>query len=218
MTTNLPSVDVSSARLPASYEQAKTALATCLSIDECHAWADKAIAMASYAKQAQDDTLSKYATRIKARAIRRCGELLKSIPASKGGDPSLFARGDAPTSVTRSQAAEDAGMSRDQKVTALRVASVDQADFDEQVESDFPPTITALAEQGRKTAVDLGDITAADYKTATRVMGALREFAKFCGSTDPASSVRGFKPHEIENLRQFVAVADAWLDVFSVHL
>lgn len=217
MTNNLPSVDVSSARLPASYEQAKTALATCLSIDECHAWADKAIAMASYAKQAQDDTLAKYATRIKARAIRRCGELLKAIPEARGANQNIS--GDDPTKVvTRTDAAADAGMSRDQKVTALRVASVDQADFDEQVESESPPTITALAEQGRKTAVDLGDITAADYKAATRVMGALREFAKFCGSTDPASSVRGFKPHEVENLRQFVAVADAWLDVFSVHL
>jgi hypothetical protein len=44
---------------------------------------DKAAALASYAKQAGDDEMMKTAVRIRDRAIRRAGELLKQIePAS----------------------------------------------------------------------------------------------------------------------------------------
>jgi hypothetical protein len=63
----------------------KRAIAECSRIDECQTWADKAEAMASYAKQSKDDSLRKMADRIQARAIRRCGELLKQIEPAKGG-------------------------------------------------------------------------------------------------------------------------------------
>ncbi len=52
------------AQLPQTYQSAKTALAECASIDECQTWADKAAALASYAKQANDDELMKMAVRI----------------------------------------------------------------------------------------------------------------------------------------------------------
>jgi hypothetical protein len=71
--TSLPDID--SARLPQTYQAAKTALATCENIDECKSWSDKAAAMASYAKMAKDEELGKMCVRIRGRAIRRCGEL-----------------------------------------------------------------------------------------------------------------------------------------------
>jgi hypothetical protein len=46
--------------------------------------------------------------------------------------------------------ARDAGLSRDRAITALRVASISRERFEAQVESDEPPTVTALADQGRK--------------------------------------------------------------------
>ena len=67
----LPTITPSQARLPRTYEAAREALATCQDIDECKEWADKAAALASYAKQAEDETLLKMAARIKARATRR---------------------------------------------------------------------------------------------------------------------------------------------------
>ena len=75
--SQLPSI--AKAELPALYQQAQTALAQCERIDECKDWADKAQAMASYAKQSQDDDLFKHAPRIQLRAVRRYGELLKEI-------------------------------------------------------------------------------------------------------------------------------------------
>ena len=119
LPSGLPSVH--NAKLPKMYEGAKEALAECSRIDECADWANKAEALASYAKQAGDESLRKTADRIQARAIRRCGELLKEIrPAKNQHEVKVRASGGAPTS--RTQAAKDAGLSRDQRVAALPAA------------------------------------------------------------------------------------------------
>jgi len=44
--------------------------------------------------------------------------------------------------LNRTEAATQAGLSERQKVTALRVASVPESDFQQAVESDSPPTVT----------------------------------------------------------------------------
>jgi hypothetical protein len=95
---------VTSAPLPAIYENAKVALAECERIDECQNWANRAEALASYARQANDDDLRRMADRIQARAIYRAGELLKQIPPDPGGRPAKTQDGAVP-SLTRSQAA-----------------------------------------------------------------------------------------------------------------
>ena len=104
---------VRNAKLPAVYVEAQKALAACQKIDECKAWADKAAAIASYAKQAQDQTLMDTATRIKARAIRRCGEILKEMKKSQG-ERTDRPKGGAPPRSRRARA-QAAGLSRDQE-------------------------------------------------------------------------------------------------------
>ena len=69
----LPTITPSQARLPRTYEAAREALATCQDIDECKEWADKAAALASYARQSEDVELERMAARIRARAMRRAG-------------------------------------------------------------------------------------------------------------------------------------------------
>jgi hypothetical protein len=98
--STLPSV--ANAKLPETYERAKTALAECSSIDECQSWADKAEALASYAKMSDDDSLRKMADRIQARALRRCGELLQQVKTATGNHLKS-AGGD---SLSRTQAAK----------------------------------------------------------------------------------------------------------------
>lgn len=61
---------------------------------------------------------------------------------------------------SRKQAASDAGMSHRQMHTALRVANVPSANFDNQVESDDPPTIPKLAHQGTKPRAPILDLKA----------------------------------------------------------
>ena len=111
---------VKNARLPDVYIEAKNALVECQRIDECKAWADKAAAIASYAKQAQDETLMATATRIKARAIRRCGELLKEIEKGKPGRPKKGVGADPISrNAGRKASATAAGLSERQRNAAL---------------------------------------------------------------------------------------------------
>jgi len=102
--------------------------------------------------QARDDTLRKHADRIQARAIRRCGELLKQIEPAHGGD--RRSNGGHPPIESRKAAADEAGLSEHQRKTALRVANVPADDFERQVESDSPPTITALADHAGSAALE----------------------------------------------------------------
>lgn len=210
----LPSV--SHAKLPATYIAAQKALAECSRIDECHDWANKAEALASYAKQAKDDQLRKMAERIQARAIRRCGVLLKQIPPKKGGDQKSTGRS---RPIDRKTAATDAGLSDRQRKTALRVASVPEPDFERQVESELPPTVSKLAEQGTKPRLlDLGSSKPKDFALATQALATLRRFAEFCGKHDAAAVAAGVRPSEAATARQNVRAIDSWLDQFVTRI
>jgi len=135
LPAGLPSI--ANAKLPAVYANAKTALAQCERIDECKDWADKAAALASYAKQADDKSLHRMATRIQVRAIQRCGDLLKQIDAAKNQHDAekrsrLAGVGGGPS--TRREAGKGAGLSERQQKTAVRVANVPKDEFEAAVE------------------------------------------------------------------------------------
>lgn len=139
---------VGSARLPEAYQDARKALAACNSIDECAEWADKAAAIASYARQADDPDLENYARRIRLRATRRLGEILLTFDGrggnrSKDQTPPVFAP------LPRAQAAQNAGVSRHKADTAVSIARIDDDDFAAIVESPDPPGTTSLAQSGR---------------------------------------------------------------------
>lgn len=211
---NVPAAVVN-AQLPQNYEAAKMALAACDRIDECKDWADKAAALASYAKMADDKKLEKYATRVRARAIRRCGELLQTIEKSGGGRPSQETRAASGPSSTRTSAAKDAGMSGRRKKTALRVAAVPEEEFDAAVDSDTPPTISDLAEQGtkkRKTPAEIiGDRDPRDFQAAAQALGALRRFVEMTQQLDPAAVVRGSDTSERAEMADLVQRIPTWI-------
>ena len=168
------------ARLPASYEAAKVALRDCAQIDECLAWANKAEALASYARQAHDDEMRKMADRIQARALKRCGELLREIEPSRGANQHI--RAGALPKVTRTLMATNAGLSEHQRKTALRVANVPETEFERALESDQPPTVTALAERGKIPCVrppaDLSRRSYSNVTVVTEALGGLRRFVE----------------------------------------
>ena len=71
--------------------------------------------------------------RIRDRAIRRCGELLKQVEPARGANQNISTGTD--TNVTRKSVAQDAGLSKRQKDTAIRVANVPEQQFQTAVES-----------------------------------------------------------------------------------
>lgn len=72
--------------------------------------------------------------------------MLKQVEPQRGARSDL---GRAPTQ-SRGDFAREAGMSPHQQKQALRVANVPVQDFEAQVESNKPPTLSALASQGIK--------------------------------------------------------------------
>jgi len=204
-------INVANARLPETYENAKTALATCNRIDECQEWANKAEALASYAKMADDDALRKLADRIQARAVNRCGELLKQHN-SQGRRTDKLSEGAHGKS--QGEAARAAGLSEHQELTSVRVANIPPEEFNAAVESDDPPTVTALAEQGKKPRKPPPD----GFAEASKLIGAVKRFAEFCGTHDPALVANGVLSTETANLRSLVSTIDGWLDQFVVNL
>jgi len=206
----------STGTLPAKYEAAKVALMECNSVDECKDWADKAAALASYARQSQDDEMEKTAMRIRARAVRRCGELLKEIEKAQGKRTDIQLSRDAPTKFqTRKDAAKDAGLSKDQAVAAIRVANVPEEEFEQQVESPDPPTVTKLAEQGKKPAPGkpiyekLG-MTKQQFQAGMYFRGDMDRYIESMTRHDPKDVASGSTPEERKHTKENLNIIDAY--------
>ncbi|MGW8134157.1 hypothetical protein ACWGNZ_00765 [Sphingomonas zeae] len=234
-------LNTAGARLPAAYEAARTALANCASVDECQTWASKAAALASYARQADDETLQKHALRIQSRAVRRCGELLKELrsqgarsdliaatemadgTARKSGDelrdgtvpksPKEPPEGDLPKSA--SAAAREAGMSERQQKTAIRVANVPAAHFEAAVESDEPPTVTRLADMGRMTNAAADAPAPPGFQAQIQLMGHARRLAEFATVHDPAFVGQAVTDYNRRELRGHVARCRRFLNALA---
>ena len=212
--SNLPTLsDPAPARLPVTYEAAQRALTECQRVDECKDWSDKAAALASYARQAKDESLLRLAQRIQLRAVNRCGELLKQVP--RGDEATRYGQVGAVPPVTRTQVATHAGLSERQRKDALRVANVPRDTFEAAVESESPPTVTAMASWGTKPRQAAAK-TPADVKLANDAGGLLRSFAAFCSVHDPVRVAQATR--DPDGCRGNVHTIDRWLDRFVTHL
>ena len=213
--SSLPTVpDPANARLPVTYEAAQKALAECQRVDEVKDWADKAAALAAYARMAKNDNLRLMALRIQERATRRMGELLKQIPPATGVHlPS--AKRDGAVPLGREQIATAAGLSERQRKTALRLASIPKDQFESAVESGSPPTLSAMAKWGTLPRAP-AEATPEDAQLARKARDLLRELAAFCGVHDPIRIARAMR--DSESCRGNVETIDAWLDQFVTNL
>ncbi|MCF1744753.1 hypothetical protein [Paradevosia shaoguanensis] len=209
--SDIAQISVATARIPQTYANAKTALYNCVSVDECQSWADKAAALASYAKQAKDEELMRMATRIRDRAIRRAGELLKQIEPKRGANQNIGAAADTKV-LTRTDAAEQAGMSKRQAVTAIRVANVPAEQFEKLVESSTPPTVTKLAEMGTtpapKPIIDLHGRDPGEFNRSLHFVGDVEEYARQAAEFDLERLLPGLIPAEAERLRAAIQKID----------
>jgi hypothetical protein len=130
----------------------------------------------------------------------------------QGGRPARNGIGD----VTVSKAAQDGGLSKRQRDTAVRVARLDSEEFESAVESDRPPSVEALAKRGTKTRPrpplwDLNGRDPADFKLATHALGQMRETAVFVAKTDAAAVVRGLSGRERQQMRGCIATLLPWV-------
>jgi hypothetical protein len=164
----LATIDIAAARMPSSYKQAKIALASCANIDECQDWANKAEALASYAKMAGDDSLRTMADRIQARAVRRMGELYKTFNAQ--GQRTDQLKEGALQKLTQKEVAKSAGISEHQAKQAVRVANVPEEKFEAAIEAPKPATVTALAETGKRVRT----VRTEGFKRVSHLIGTVK--------------------------------------------
>jgi hypothetical protein len=114
------------------YDTARKALAEAHAVDEVKDIRDKAQAMAAYARQAKDQDLVAWATEIKIRAERKCGEMLRE--GAKNGDRATreTAREVGSSRTTRLDipTLSDIGISRDQSSRWQKLADMPEEHFE----------------------------------------------------------------------------------------
>ncbi len=207
------------ANLPVKYEAAKLAIMECFRTDECQDWADKMQALASYARQSQDYEMEKTALRIRSRAIKRGGEILKETEKAQGGDrkSAQYQKDAADPLISRKAAAEDAGLSARQAKTMIRVSNVPNEIFEQQVESENPPTITSLAQQGTTPSKkppmfeQLG-MTKEAFQAGMYFRGDIEDFGKAIKKYDVQDIVDGSTQDQRHRIYNLIRQIDAFTD------
>lgn len=136
MSKNLPAPAPQS--LPLSYSEACRAIAFCVRVDECRGWADKAAAVAAYAKMVRNVQLEADAKRIRLRATRRIGEII-----GKDGRTAIVRLGIRGNAVVP----EAAGLSNWERTRSRAIARIPDAMFEKiAVAKDVPsPDLLARA-------------------------------------------------------------------------
>ncbi|MEW8522167.1 MAG: hypothetical protein AB2552_03850 [Candidatus Thiodiazotropha endolucinida] len=107
------------------YDTARKALADAHQVDEVKSIRDKAEAMAAYARQAKDTDLVQWATEIKVRAERKCGELLRE--SAKNGERATRGRPRKSDTVSH---LDDIGINRKQSERWQKLADMPEEHFE----------------------------------------------------------------------------------------
>jgi hypothetical protein len=206
------------ARLPINYKAAKQALMECDRVDECKVWADKAEALATYARVSNDMEMEVIAKRVRLRAIAKAGELLLRIPNTHRGLHTAGAQlkgGSLPNPESRRGVGVAAGM-RPQDVTqALAIARVPIEVREILIESPTPPAPSVL--QGhpsriRPRPVRLNRFTPGpEYREVFIHGGGITSFASFLKRHAPDKYFPFLSPDETERASRYLSSIHAWI-------
>jgi hypothetical protein len=226
-TSIIHSLNISSAPLPVAYENAKMAIYQCNELDECKDWSDKAQALASYARQSADEELEKMSKRIRARAIRRCGELLKLLDGrGKNNQYAQVKRDGGDPSHSKSEVGESVGLSERQIKQANRLSNIPEDDFNRQVESNNVPTLTALAKQGTKPLTEqqiknrewLEKPKPEGFADAIHTIGMMKELKYYTDKFEPEYILGGMDEDGKKKAIEIIKSLESWFDRFVVKM
>lgn len=187
-------------RFPVNYEHARTALERCERVDECKEWKDRAAAIASYAKQKNDRSLFETATRIRARAERRYGELFEGIRKQ--------------SRLSVKETAKKLGVKASEANRSRSVARVETPTFERLVEKSPPAPISRLARLGTNPRAE--DESAEVWRALTALVRVTETYpiAKVRQSlADELHDITGFKA-----LRKALTVAAEYIDAIDADL
>ena len=204
--------------LPSFYERACVAVKECVDIPEANEWKGKAEAIIAYSKTVDDKRLENYAKRIKARAYRRMGELLKSYKGNNNQH----------TPLTVTSVAEQNGITERKQRTAINLADVPDQQFTEQIDRGNPATITDLAKQGIEARKEekrkegktsfLYSEKPKGFNEAMYIKGDLRRLTEKFEEYDPLFIMGGLDAKGIEDVKNYISIIEAWCDTFIINI
>ena len=197
--------------IPVSYQKAVTAIQECHAIDEAKEWTDKMSALALYYKQSKDETLEKYAKRIKYRAKKRMGELLKQYDARPNNPVKQTNVNDV--LLSQKEVAESIGLSQRQKEEAVRFANVPEQKFEELIESDNIPTQSEIAELGKKKSKTKPN----NYAKVLSVKYAIKDLIKEINEKDPIYVLDSLDVDNKKEMLEMIKTVENWFDTFVVN-
>ena len=192
----LPRKDL--ARIAPNYEAMRTAIELCEKADEIAELADQAVAAQAYFRQSQDVDNEMQASRIRVRAERKLGAILKRMAANGErvkGRPSPESRG---------ATLAELGIPNDRASRAMQLAEVPQEQFDAALAE---PTIA----QPRRILSDVRDRPKATLlvpidKTLS-LWGKVRDLGAEIengGVPDLAHWRENLQPFQLDHLRRYV--------------
>lgn len=194
--------------VPVEYEAACKALAECVDLDESKCWADKADALAAWAKIYHDDKVAVTSKRLKLKAYRRMGEIAAELRPRKilrGQDGRSL--GNAPGPVTL--LVEKGGLTKGAAENARRLARMPLAKFDEIVNLAIPPGPNLAGKMSGSSDI---------WQLLTQSNMGLMKFRSFCRGNQAKALARGLYLNEATAARSAVLEVQEWLDEFEQHL
>lgn len=120
------------AALAPNYEAMRNAIAKCEKVDEIAKLANQAVAAQAYFRQSQDVENEIGASRIRVRAERRLGELLRAMGDSgqRATRSDTLKIGPMSRDATSGPTLADLGIPRDRASRAMQLAAVPEAEFE----------------------------------------------------------------------------------------
>jgi hypothetical protein len=138
--------------ITARYDSMCRAIAECEAVDEVKDMRDKAMALELYARQAQNFEAERTAQRIRVRAEKQCGRLLKVEPKAKGGKPYQAVTG---TSEVPVKPLAEYGITKNQSSQWQQLADVPDDAFEAALSDEFEPiTAASIIERQQPPKVD----------------------------------------------------------------
>jgi hypothetical protein len=189
--------------VPVEYEAAVKALQACLTLDEAKYWNDKADALAAWAKIYQSKEAEQKARQLKLHAFRRMGILAGELRPGKG------ARTDGRSGMAPGPHSllKEKGLTGCDASAARKLATLTPNEFKSFVNQRNPPSPSLV----QRHVADKSQ----SYKDLFLINSSISSFRSYCKNTDAKKLAEGFRPEELEKVRECLAEIFDWLDNFE---
>jgi len=191
----------------ARYDAMCQAIAAAYEVDEVKDIRDKAVALETYFKLAQNTEAERQACEIRLRAERKAGQLLAEREKAKPRGSNQYQ--DVSRDPTHPQPISDLGITRDQSSDWQKLAKVPEDDFEQALrDPDVKPSTAGIIARHEQREKPRDRVEA----SALWLWGRLQDFERDgLLARDPAEVMQTMLPHMRETTMQLAPRVAAWL-------